>query len=111
MSEIRTKEEALREFNKGYHNWQTHRLVKIEDLSFVILNLLKKKFAVEINEHLYDLSFFKNEETGEVGYSWSSAPSPHLTSSEIIERAFREGTWYLIEGGNEGNECKKIKQS
>lgn len=96
MNETRTDKSLRSEFGKRLHNWQCKRLIPIEDLSYVILNLLKIKFVVEIDGHKYDLSFGKNNETGEVCYGWSSYPSPDLRSWEIIEKAFRNGKWYEV---------------
>lgn len=78
------------------HDWQTKELSPIEDLSEVIINLLTKRFVVEIDGHMYDLSFGYNEEENEISYAWSSAPSPHLKSWEIINRAFKEGKWFSL---------------
>jgi hypothetical protein len=93
---MRTDENLKNEFNKKQHNWQCKNLIPIDNLSEVILNLLKEKFVVEIDGHLYDISFGNNNETSEIGYSWSSAPSPHFKSWEIIEKAFREGKWFMV---------------
>lgn len=96
MNETRNDRILRSEFSKRLHNWQCKRLIPIEDLSYVISNLLKIKFVVEIDGHKYDLSFYKNNETGGVCYSWSSHPSPDLKSWEIIEKAFRNGKWYEV---------------
>lgn len=96
MSNIKTTEELRNNFNKNQHNWQHKKLIQINDLSYILVNLLKEEFVVEIDGSKYDISFGKNEETGEIGYSWSSAPSPHLTSSEIIEKGFKNGKWYVV---------------
>jgi hypothetical protein len=78
------------------HKWQTYELEEIYDLLDVIQNMFLWDFAVKINEHFYDIEFIKDVLTGAVAYSWSSAPSPHLNSSEIIKLAFRDGTWFRI---------------
>lgn len=100
MSKIRTDQNLKDEFHKKLHNWQCKKLLPIEDLSYVILNLLKVKFVVEINGDKYDIYFGKNNETDEIGYGWSSYPSPHLLSYEIIEKAFKEGKWYKVTNEN-----------
>lgn len=99
MREIRTEETLRKTFGKEKHNWQTKELMPVEDLSYVISNLLKENFVVEIKGHKYDISFGKSTETGDISYSWSSSPSPHLTSWKIIEEAFRNGKWFVVEEG------------
>lgn len=96
MSKIRTDKNLKDEFHKKLHNWQCKKLLPIEDLSYVILNLLKVKFVVEINGDKYDISFGKNNETDEIVYGWSSYPSPHLLSYEIIEKFFKRGNGRII---------------
>jgi len=97
LNKTRTVNTLKTEFNKGLHNWQCKKLIPIESMDYVILNLLKKCFVVEIDGHMYDIAFGKNEESGEIGYSWSSSPSPHLMSFEIVEKAFRVGKWFVVE--------------
>lgn len=97
MSKTKNTEDLRNNFNKKQHNWQYKTLIPIDDLSYILMNLLKEDFVLEINGSKYDISFGKNEQTGEIGYSWSSAPSPHLTSSEIIEKGFKDGKWYVVE--------------
>jgi len=97
MTNTRTNETLTNEFGKKQHNWQSKKLIPVGNLGYVVAHLLQEKFVVEIKGHKYDISFGQHIETGEIGYGWSSAPSPHLTSSEIIEKGFREGTWFMVE--------------
>lgn len=99
MIDFRTNETLRNEFLKNIdslHDWQCKKLKPIRDLSYVITNLLKLKFVVEIDGHKYDISFGSDSENGEIGYGWSSYPSPHIYSNEIIEKAFKEGKWYEV---------------
>lgn len=90
---MRTEATLYKEFAKPQHNWQSKKLQEVE-LDEVLQNLLKHKFVVEINGSKYDISF--GAKRGKIGWGWSSSPSPHLTSSEIIEKAFREGKWFVV---------------
>lgn len=90
---MRTEETLYKEFGKRPHNWQCKELQEIE-LREVVRNLLKFSFVVEIDGHKYDMSF--GAKRGTIGWGWSSSPSPHLTSTEIVDRAFREGKWYVV---------------
>ena len=78
------------------HDWQTKELIPVDDLSDVIPNLLKHKFVVEIEGHKYDLSFGYNAKEKYIGQSWSGSPSPQLTSVEILNKAFKEGKWFIV---------------
>ena len=80
--------------NPNRPSWKTHQIhpISVDD---VIWNLLKQNFVVEIEGHRYDVTFGQNQK-GEIGFSSTIYPSPHLVSSEFIRRAFREGTWYEL---------------
>ena len=78
------------------HDWQTKELIPVKDLSYVIPYLLKERFVVEINGHMYDLSFGYNAKEKYIGQGWSSAPSPALSSTEILNKAFKEGKWFVV---------------
>lgn len=92
---MRTEEKLREEMGMSKHDWQTKELIQVEDLSYVIQNLLTERFVVEINGHMYDIAFGTNRR--KIAYGWSSSPSPHLKSFEIIEKAFREGEWFIVE--------------
>jgi hypothetical protein len=94
---MRTDEDLKFTLNNRVHNWQCKKLRTVEDLSDVIPHLFKEKFVVEIEGHPYDVSFGYNEEENYVGFGWSSAPSPHLVSSEFIDKVFRKGKWFVVE--------------
>lgn len=78
------------------HDWQTKELAPIDNLSEVVRYLLDEKFVVEIDGHRYDISFGYNEDGNCISFGWSGAPSPNLQSSEIVDRAFRRGKWFLV---------------
>jgi hypothetical protein len=63
------------------------------DMTYVIQHLLKETFVVVINNKEYILDFGLGE-NGVIAYSWSG--HPHLCSFEILEKAFKEGTWYKV---------------
>ncbi len=97
--ERRQKEEGTQSFFKDIgkpHKWQTYEMKEIKDMVDVIQNMLIWDFAVNIGGHFYDINFFRDKATSRISYSWSSAPSPHLTSYDIIQLAFTEGIWYRI---------------
>ena len=74
------------------------RIIEI-DISFVIFNLLKYDFVVDINGSKYDLSFGLNKENGEIGnYQVCYPNSESLCSYEVIEKAFKEGKWFYVTG-------------
>jgi hypothetical protein len=91
---LRTETKLYEEFGNKKHNWQSKQLQAVDDLMYVIQNLLKKKFVVDIEGNKYDISFGVSK--GLIGYGWSSSPSPHLMSWEIIEKGFREGKWFVV---------------
>lgn len=93
---MRTDNYLYREAGTKQHDWQTKELVPVKDLSVVIPNLLKEKFVVEIDGIKYDLSFGFNEKENYIGYAWSGCPSPRLDSEEIVNRAFKEGKWFIV---------------
>lgn len=67
------------------------------DISFVMFNLLKYDFVVDINGDKYDLSFGLNKENGEIGNCQTFYPnSRNLLSYELIEKAFKEGKWFYV---------------
>ncbi|MGG1652245.1 hypothetical protein ABHN03_03855 [Paenibacillus sp. NRS-1775] len=75
---MRTEEKLHEEMGTSKHDWQTKKLIQVEDLSFVIQNLLTNKFVVEINGHMYDIAFGVKRK--KIAYGWSSSPSPHLNT-------------------------------
>jgi hypothetical protein len=93
---MRTNINLYNEFSSSIL-WQSKKLIPVEDLSYVIPNLLKEKFVVEIDGHKYDLSFGFNAKENYIGQIWSSAPSPHLTSTDILNKAFKEGKWFIVQ--------------
>lgn len=86
-------EKVEKSFNSDKHLYQKYKKEKV-DLVYVITHLFDENYVVEVNGHLYDLSFAIDEDG--ISYEWSSAPSPHLKSWEIIEESFRYGEWYRI---------------
>lgn len=87
-------------------NWCTKVLSEV-DIYFVIGNLLKEDFVVEINEHKYDISFKKNKNSNEICFSNGVAPSPPLCGFEIINEGFTKGKWYVVTGKNLSKEEKE----
>lgn len=77
------------------HNWQVYPLKSI-DMSEVIGNLLDYDFVVDINGYMYDVKFGYNKSEKFIGQSWSGAPSPNLTSSDFLKKAFRIGQWFRV---------------
>lgn len=95
--------------NKEY-NLLKKKIEKV-DIDFVVLYLLKYDFIVDINGNKYDITFGKNKKD-EIGSCIRYYPnSKPLCSYEIIEKGFKEGTWYVVtdEDLTEG-EFKKAEQ-
>jgi len=92
---MKTDDDLRKDFGSE-HNWQSKELIPVKDLSFVIPSLLKEKFVVEIDGHKYDLSFGYNSEENYIGQIWSGAPSPQLKYWEILDKAFKEGKWFIV---------------
>lgn len=93
-------------YSKYSWNWCTKVLLEV-DINFVITNLLKEDFVVEINEHKYDISFNKNKNSNEIWFSNGIAPSPPLCSFEIINEGFTKGKWYVVTEKNLSKEGKE----
>ncbi len=74
--------------------WQTKVLQPV-DVDYVIWNLLKENFVVEIDGHKYDITFGKNRK-GEIGSSMTLYPSPAMCSYEVINKGFITGKWYRV---------------
>jgi len=76
------------------HNWQT-KILEVVAVNYVISNLLKDNFVVEIDGHKYDITFGKNRKHY-IGTFVSLYPSPVLSSYEIINKGFTTGKWYRV---------------
>jgi hypothetical protein len=91
---MRTSQDLYKDFKFKQHDWQCKELSEV-DITYVIANLLKDKFVVEINGSKYDLSFgISNKD--EIGWSYSAYPSSNFLSYEVLEYAFRNGNWFVV---------------
>ena len=79
---------------KLLNKWQNKKLLEI-DLRSVLANLLLNDFVVEIDGYKYDISFCKAL-NGDITFINSIFPSPFIASHEIIDKAFREGRWFIV---------------
>ncbi|MCD3321128.1 hypothetical protein G8V07_12495 [Clostridium botulinum D/C] len=102
MSKMRTVNNLhLKKKNKdNLHDWQCKKLIPIDDLLYVVYNLLETEFVVDIDGYKHDLSFGYNSKGEGIAYRNSVYPSPYLCSGEFIEKAFRLGKWYEVSRKN-----------
>lgn len=92
--------------SKQLRAWQMYVLEEVP-LTYVINNLLKEKFVVEIEEEKYDIMFGIYEDSG-IGFSNSIYPSKCISSYDLIEKGFKNGKWYIIT--NKQLPIKEIKK-
>lgn len=106
-TKMNTYNDALDAFcnSESKRNWQNYKLIDV-DVSYVIYSLLKEDFVVEIDGFKYDVKFFKNRKH-EIGQYFSASPSPGLTSSELINKGFKEGKWFLVSDEELSDEEKR----
>lgn len=81
-----------------------NRIEKV-DIDFVILNLLKYDYVLEINESKFDITFGLNKKSGEIGNFIKPYPNSNLLmDGNIIEKGFKEGKWYYVTDEKLNNE-------
>lgn len=79
---------------RDYPVWYYKKLEEVS-LDYVIFNLIKETFVVELNNKKIVMSF-KTNENGEICYAQSCDDGLEYTSYETIVRAFKQGSWYRI---------------
>lgn len=91
--------------NKKYPIWY-FKEIKETNISYVIYNLLKETFVVEINKRKIVMTFGKNRKH-EIECTQSCDDGLEFTSYETIEKAFREGKWFVITDKDTTEEFKE----
>jgi hypothetical protein len=76
-------------------------------IDYVIFYLLKEHFVVDINGSKHEITFGKNRK-GEIGQCirYDDITNSNLCSYEVIQKGFREGTWFIITDIDTSNEFK-----
>ena len=75
--------------------WYYKKLLEVS-VDYVIFNLLKEDFVVEINGEKHEITFGVND-NGEIGQSIRyDEHNTWLCSFEVISKGFKEGTWYIV---------------
>lgn len=77
-----------------YPIWYYKELEEVS-IHYVIFNLLKESFVVELDNKKITMTFGKNE-NHEIGCSQSCNHGLDYTSYETINKAFKDGTWFRI---------------
>lgn len=91
---------------KEYPIWYYKKLEKV-NISYVILNLLKENFVVEINGIKHEITFGKNRKA-EIGQCilYDDILNSKLTSHEVIEKGFRKGVWFVVSDDDTSDEFR-----
>lgn len=105
MNSDKTLNEKFTE-NKDYPIWYYKELKKV-NIDYVIWNLLKETFVVEISESKHEITFGKNRK-GEIGQciKYDDIKHSNLCSYEVVEKGFRDGKWFVITDTDTSNEFK-----
>lgn len=76
--------------------WYYKELEEVE-VDYVIFNLLKTSFVVEIDGSKHEITFGKNRKH-EIGQSirYDDIQSSNLCSFEVINQGFQKGKWFII---------------
>lgn len=98
--EILNTSETLRDkFAKGIDDmpiWYYKELEEVE-VDYVIFNLLKTTFVVEIDGSKHEITFGKNRKH-EIGQHirYNDIKNSNLCSFEVINQGFQKGKWFTI---------------
>ena len=95
MNTDKTLREKFCRMNE-YPIWYYKELSPVE-VDYVVWNLLKEPFVVEIDGCKYEITFGKNRKH-EIGQciSYKDIKKSTLSSYQVVNRGFREGKWYTI---------------
>ncbi|HCL4447172.1 TPA: hypothetical protein N2D16_002777 [Clostridium botulinum] len=108
MIKINTEETINKNFVSRNENpiWY-YKELELVDVGYVIWNLLKKKFVVEIEGSKHEILFGKNKDD-EIGQyiRYDDIKNSNLTSYKVIERGFKEGKWFIITDKDTSDEFK-----
>ena len=93
--------------NLEYPVWYYKELQPVS-VDFVIFNLLKESFVVDINNCKHEITFGKNRKS-EIGscITYDDINNSKLCSYDVIEKGFRDGEWFIISDTNTSDEFKE----
>lgn len=94
MNTDKTLMEKFGANRNDYPIWYYKKIKEIH-IDYVIFNLLKETFIVEIDNKKITITFGKNRKH-EIGSVQSCTEGLDFTSYETIRKAFREGKWFII---------------
>lgn len=82
--------------NREHPIWY-YKGLKLVDVDYVIWNLLKETFVVEIEGIKHEITFGKNRKS-EIGQciKYNDIRNSKLCSFEVVQKGFREGKWFVI---------------
>lgn len=90
--------------HKEYPIWYYKELKEV-DAYYVIFNLLKETFVVELENKRIEMTFGKNRKH-EIGCTQSCSDGLDYTSYETVNRAFKNGKWFIITKDNTNEDFK-----
>lgn len=96
---MNTSETLRDKFAQGINDmpiWYYKELEEVE-LDYVIFNLLKTTFVVEIDGSKHEITFGKNRKH-EIGQhiKYNDIKNSNLCSFEVINQGFQKGKWFII---------------
>lgn len=94
MNTDKTLREKFGSNINDYPVWFYKELEEV-DISYVIFNLIKETFVVELNNKKIVMTFGKNRKH-EIGCTQSCHEGLDYTSYTTIEKAFKEGKWFIL---------------
>lgn len=88
--------------------WYYKELEEVE-IDYVIAYLLKETFIVDIDGSKHEITFGHNKKENYVGQciKYDDIKNSNLTSYKVIQKGFREGTWYIITEKDTSDEFKQ----
>lgn len=91
---------------KDYPIWYYKELQPVK-VDYVIWNLLKEPFVVEINGSKHEITFGKNRKS-EIGQciKYDDINNSGLCSYEVVEKGFKDGQWFTITDTDTTDEFK-----
>lgn len=106
---MHTEEDLTTKFvsKKDHPIWYYKELEPV-DIDYVIMNLLKENFVVEINNHKYEVTFGidKSDEIG-FGTRYDEFNHEFISSYDILNKGFKEGNWFVVTNRNTSHKSKE----
>lgn len=105
MNTDKTLKEKFGSTINDYPIWFYKELDEV-DISYVIFNLLKETFVVELDNKKIVMTFGKNRKH-EIGCTQSCHEGLDYTSYTTIEKAFKEGKWFILSDNDTSDSFKE----